>query len=56
MASMIKISVSLPGDMIQDLKAAVRRGAYASVSEAVREAVRDWQVKYKRTLARMKSQ
>jgi antitoxin ParD1/3/4 len=43
MASAEKVSVTLTPEMVRDIRASVERGEYASVSEAVREAVRGWQ-------------
>lgn len=40
MLSAEKISISLPGDMVQALKAKVSSGAYGSTSEVVRAALR----------------
>ena len=40
-----KISVALTGEQISSLKAAVETGEYATTSEIVREALRDWQFK-----------
>jgi antitoxin ParD1/3/4 len=40
-----KVSVALTGEQIFFLKAAVDAGDYATTSEIVREAVRDWQFK-----------
>jgi antitoxin ParD1/3/4 len=40
-----KVSVALTGEQIAALKAAVEAGEYATTSEAVREALRDWQFK-----------
>ena len=40
-----KISIALTGEQIGALKAAVETGEYATTSEIVREAVRDWQFK-----------
>jgi antitoxin ParD1/3/4 len=37
-----KISIALPKEMVEDLRYAVESGDYASVSEVVREAVREW--------------
>jgi antitoxin ParD1/3/4 len=45
MASVEKVSVALTGEQISALKAAVEAGEYATTSEIVREAVRDWQLK-----------
>jgi len=40
-----KVSVALTGEQISALKAAVAAGEYATTSEIVREAIRDWQHK-----------
>jgi antitoxin ParD1/3/4 len=40
-----KISIALTGEQIGALKAAVQTGEYATTSEIVREAIRDWQFK-----------
>ena len=40
-----KISVALTGEQIAALKAAVDAGEYATTSEIVREAIREWQFK-----------
>jgi antitoxin ParD1/3/4 len=40
-----KISVALTGEQLAALKAAVETGEYATTSEIVREAIRDWQFK-----------
>ena len=40
-----KVSISLTGEQIFALKAAVEAGEYATTSEIVREAIRDWQFK-----------
>ena len=40
-----KISIALTGEQIVALKAAVETGEYATTSEIVREAIRDWQFK-----------
>lgn len=45
MSNIEKISVALPKDMTASVQKAVARGRYASVSEVVREALRDWQDK-----------
>ena len=48
MADIQKVSVALTGEQIAMLKAAVDAGEYATTSEIVREAIRDW--KFKREL------
>lgn len=45
MANVEKVSVALTGEQLSALKAAVEAGEYATTSEIVREAVRDWQLK-----------
>lgn len=48
MANVDKVSVALTADMAAVVRKAVESGEYASNSEVVREALRDW--KMKRTL------
>ncbi len=52
MANIEKLSISLPSEIVDFVKDAVERGEYATVSEAVREALRDWQQEnaYKRAV------
>jgi antitoxin ParD1/3/4 len=45
MASVEKLSVALTNEQVSALKAAVNAGEYATTSEIIREAVRDWQLK-----------
>jgi Arc/MetJ-type ribon-helix-helix transcriptional regulator len=45
MADVQKVSVALTGEQVATLKAAVDAGEYATTSEIVREAIRDWQRK-----------
>jgi antitoxin ParD1/3/4 len=40
-----KVSVALTAEQVDALKAAVETGEYATTSEIVREAIRDWQLK-----------
>ncbi len=40
-----KVSVALTSEQVRALKAAVDAGEYATTSEVVREAIRDWQFK-----------
>lgn len=40
-----KISVALTAEQVFSLKSAVEAGEYATTSEIVREAIRDWQFK-----------
>jgi antitoxin ParD1/3/4 len=47
MSKVEKISIALPHDMVADVKAAVDQGEYATASEVIREALRDWRLKRK---------
>ena len=40
-----KVSIALTGEQLASLRAAVETGEYATTSEAVREALREWQWK-----------
>jgi antitoxin ParD1/3/4 len=42
MASIKKISIALPGEMVAQLREAVETGEYASSSEVVPDALREW--------------
>lgn len=48
MATAEKISIALPPEMVTIVRNAVATGEYASSSEVIRDALRDWT--YKRTL------
>jgi antitoxin ParD1/3/4 len=45
MANIAKISVALPHDMVEAIREAVDSGDYATTSEVIRDAVRDWRLK-----------
>ena len=45
MTNIEKVIVALTGEQVASLKAAVKSGEYATTSEIVREALRDWQFK-----------
>lgn len=45
MADIERLTVTLPADLAAVLREAVSAGDYASTSEAVREAVRDWRLR-----------
>ena len=45
MSSIERLTVTMPADMAAVVKAAVEGGDYASTSEVVREALRDWKTK-----------
>ena len=40
-----KISIALPKEMVDDIRYAVDSGQYATTSEVIREAVREWRGK-----------
>lgn len=42
MPSIEKISIALPSEMVAHLREAVKSGEYASSSEVVRDALREW--------------
>ena len=48
MATAEKISIALPAEMVHIVRGAVATGEYASSSEVIRDALRDWT--YKRNL------
>lgn len=45
MAEIERITITLPSEMAAIVKAAVEEGDYASTSEVVRAALRDWKTK-----------
>jgi antitoxin ParD1/3/4 len=45
MAGIERLTITLPSEMAAVVKGAVEGGDYASTSEVVREALRDWKVK-----------
>jgi antitoxin ParD1/3/4 len=45
MAEIERLTITLPSDMAALVKGAVEGGEYASNSEVVREALRDWKMK-----------
>lgn len=45
MANIEKVSISLTSEQVAALRAVVDAGEYATASEVVREALRDWQLK-----------
>lgn len=42
MPSVEKLSITLPAEMVSAIKKRVQTGAYASTSEVLRDAVRNW--------------
>lgn len=45
MAELERLTITMPGELAAVVKAAVAEGNYASTSEVVREALRDWKIK-----------
>jgi len=45
MPNIEKLSVALTSEQVSTLRAAVEAGEYATTSEIIREALRDWQMK-----------
>ena len=45
MSSVERLTITLPAEMAGMLKVAVEAGDYASTSEVIREALRDWRMK-----------
>jgi antitoxin ParD1/3/4 len=45
MAEIERLTITLPSEMAATVKRAVSGGDYASASEVVREALRDWKMK-----------
>jgi antitoxin ParD1/3/4 len=50
MAKAQKISISLPKEMVAEIRFAVDSGQYSTASEVVREAVREWKGPPKREM------
>jgi len=55
MAEIERMTITLPADMAAVVKSAVKGGDYASTSEVVREALRDWKTKRTLQLSRPRS-
>ncbi len=45
MPTVERLTITMPTDMVALIKSAVEQGDYASTSEVIREALRDWKVK-----------
>lgn len=45
MSSIERVTITMPADMVAVVKAAVDGGDYASTSEVVREALREWKLR-----------
>ncbi len=55
MAEIERLTITLPAEMAAIIKGAVAGGDYASSSEVVREALRDWKTKHARQLQKVAS-
>lgn len=44
-AELERLTITMPGDLAAVVKAAVAEGDYASTSEVIREALREWKIK-----------
>jgi antitoxin ParD1/3/4 len=45
MSDLERLTITLPAPLAADIKGAVEDGEYASASEVIREALRDWRTK-----------
>lgn len=45
MSKIEKVSIALPTEMLETVKDAVSSGQYASASEVIREALREWELR-----------
>lgn len=45
MPAIERLTITMPQDMLAEVKSAIETGEYASTSEVMREALRDWRVK-----------
>ncbi|WP_421934001.1 type II toxin-antitoxin system ParD family antitoxin [Phenylobacterium sp.] len=53
MSKVEKLSIALTGELAEQVRVAVRTGDYASSSEVIREALRDWTDKRERRAAKL---
>src|ERR1700728_1718158 len=53
MADIERLTITLPAEMAQLVKGAVDDGDYASSSEVIREALRDWKMKRQLRLSQL---
>lgn len=54
MSKIEKISIALTDEMLASVKDAVASGDYASTSEVVRDALRDWKLRREREIAHLR--
>lgn len=55
MPNIQRMTITLPTDMAGAIKGAIDQGDYASSSEVVREALRDWKMKREIQLRKLKA-
>lgn len=55
MPTIERLTVTMPAEMAALVKAAVKDGDYASTSEVIREALRDWKVKRSLTIGELEA-
>lgn len=55
MAEIERLTITLPSDMAASIRGAVEGGDYASSSEVIRDALRDWKTKRAIQLKEMES-
>ena len=53
MGAIERLTITLPADMAGLVKGAVNDGGYASTSEVIREALRDWKLKQELRLGQL---
>jgi antitoxin ParD1/3/4 len=54
MANVEKLSIALPKDMVDSIRDAVESGDYATTSEVIRDALRNWRQKTRQIPARVR--
>jgi len=54
MSKVEKISIALTDEMLASVRQAVASGDYASTSEVVRDALRDWRMRREREIAHLR--
>lgn len=50
-----RVAVTVPEDVAAEIQIAIELGEYASSSDAIEEALRDWKIKHARELAELKA-
>jgi len=55
MSALKKITISLPAEMVAEIKAAIAAGECANTSEAIRDALRRWRLRAQSSSLRMRN-